>query len=60
MINMMMTGDNRSNAINDAKKSNIRLKNLAYIVLSSFRGYFLYCSTEIFYIIPGDLKITLS
>lgn len=51
-----MTGDNRINAINDAKKSNILLKKFVYIVLSYFRGYFFYSSTEIFFIIPGYLE----
>lgn len=53
---MMMTGENRSNAINDARKSNILLKNLAYIVLYSFRCYFFYSSTAITSMTLGDLE----
>ena len=53
---MMMTGDNRSNAINDIIISIVLLKNLVYIVLYSFRGYFYYSSIALSSTILGDLE----
>ncbi len=36
----MITGDNRSKAVNDIKISNTLLKKLVYIILFSFKRYF--------------------